>query len=163
MARALVVGCGCRGRELGGQLLECGWAVRGTSRTRAGVELIENAGLEGSIADPLHPGTVFDLIADVTVLVWLLGSATGDREDLEAIHGARLGSLVDKLVDTPVRGLVYEAEGSVPADLIDGGVEIVEDAAERWRIPVEVLRLEADAPGSWASSACAAVESLLGR
>ena len=32
VARALIVGCGCRGRMLGQRLVEDGWAVRGTSR-----------------------------------------------------------------------------------------------------------------------------------
>ena len=38
MARALIVGCGCRGRELGRELLAEGWQVRGTSRRAEGLE-----------------------------------------------------------------------------------------------------------------------------
>jgi len=41
LARALIVGCGCRGRELGRALLAEGWAVRGTSRREAGLAEIE--------------------------------------------------------------------------------------------------------------------------
>jgi len=43
MARALVVGCGCRGRELGRELRERGWQVRGTTRG-PGIAEIEDAG-----------------------------------------------------------------------------------------------------------------------
>ena len=35
MARALIVGCGCRGRELGSALAAAGWQVRGTTRDPA--------------------------------------------------------------------------------------------------------------------------------
>lgn len=163
MARALLVGCGCRGRELGGLLIERGWAVRGTSRTDAGVRLIEAAGIEGAVADPAHPGTVFDLVADVTVLLWLMGSCEGEGEMLGAIHGPRLESLLEKLVDTPVRGLVYEASGSAPAELLEGGARLVEAASKRWRIPVAVLRSDPGEIEEWAVAACEAVETLLSR
>ena len=75
MARALIVGCGCHGRALGNELAARDWQVRGTSRTPHGLEAIGNAGLEPALADPDRPGTILDLVGDVTVLVWLLGSA----------------------------------------------------------------------------------------
>ena len=112
MARALIVGCGCRGRELGERLLGEGWAVRGTSRREEGLTAIEAAGLEASLADPEQPGTLLELVADVAVVYWLLGSAVGERGDLEAIHGSRLERLLEHLVETPVRGFVYEADGA---------------------------------------------------
>jgi uncharacterized protein YbjT (DUF2867 family) len=140
LARALIVGCGCRGRELGTDLLEQGWAVRGTSRREEGVAAIEAAGIEPALADPERPATVLDLVADVADVYWLLGSATGEPEDVEAIHGSRLERLLERLVETPVRRFVYEAYGSVPTEILAGGASLVERAAETWRIPVEVLR-----------------------
>ena len=131
MARALIVGCGCRGRELGGRLLAEGWAVRGTSRSEDGLAAIEAAGIEPAIADPERPGTILDLVSDVTVLVLLLGSATGSEEVLAAIHGPRLERLMEHLVETPVRGVLYEGTES--------GEEIVRNAARTWRIPVRIL------------------------
>ena len=77
VARALIVGCGCRGRSLGVQLVERGWAVRGTSRTESGLAEIAAAGIEPALADPERPGTVLDLVGDVAVVAWLLGSAVG--------------------------------------------------------------------------------------
>ena len=109
MARALIVGCGCRGRMLGEQLLAEGWAVRGTSRREEGLAPIEAAGIEPALADPDRPGTVLELVGDVAVVFYLLGSAAGEPEALAAIHGPRLERLLEKLVDTPVRGFVYEA------------------------------------------------------
>jgi len=80
VARALIVGCGCHGRQLGAELASLGWQVRGTSRRLEQREAIESAGMEPAPADPDAPGTVLELCADVSVLVWLLGSASGGRE-----------------------------------------------------------------------------------
>jgi uncharacterized protein YbjT (DUF2867 family) len=140
LARALIVGCGCRGRELGAGLLEQGWAVRGTSRRQEGLAAIEAAGIEPALADPERPATVLDLVADVAAVHWLLGSARGGRENVEAIHGSRLERLLERLVETPVRRFVYEAHGSVDPQVLADGAALVERAAEIWRIPVEVQR-----------------------
>jgi uncharacterized protein YbjT (DUF2867 family) len=152
MARALIVGCGCRGRELGGRLLDEGWAVRGTSRQEGGLVAIEAAGIEPALADPGRPGTVLDLIGDVAVVHWLLGSAEGEAETLAAIHGDRLERLLERLVDTPVRGFVYEAAGRAGAPLLEGGAAAVHAAGERWRIPVAIVEAAPTQPNAWAAA-----------
>ena len=131
MARALIVSCGCRGRALGRSLLAEGWAVRGTSRREEGLAAIEAAGIEAALADPDRPGTILDLVNDVAVLVLLLGSASGSVEELTAIHGPRLERLMEHLVDTPVRGVLYEGT--------EAGAEIVRAAERTWRIPARLL------------------------
>jgi uncharacterized protein YbjT (DUF2867 family) len=131
VARALIVGCGCRGRELGEKLLADGWAVRGSSRREEGLKAIEVAGIEAVLADLNRPGTILELVNDVAVLILLLGNATGSKEELAAIHGPRLERLMEHLVETPVRGVVYEGTES--------GAEVVREARRTWRIPVEVL------------------------
>ena len=128
MARALIVGCGCSGRALGSELRDEGWEVRGTSRTEEGLVAIEEAGIEPARADPERPGTILDLVADVTVVLWLLGSAQGSGEDLATIHGPRLEGLLERLVDTPVRGFLYEGVGTVERKVLEGGAEIVQRA-----------------------------------
>lgn len=140
MARALIVGCGCRGRSLGEGLLADGWAVRGTSRREEGLAPIEVAGIEPALADPDQPATLLDLVGDVTAVYWLLGSATGSPENLEAIHGSRLERLLERLVETPVRRFVYEAHGSVDSEILAGGAALVERAGRTWQIPVEIRR-----------------------
>jgi uncharacterized protein YbjT (DUF2867 family) len=130
VARALIVGCGCRGRELGTQLLAEGWAVRGTSRREEGLAAIEAAGIEAAVADPERPGTILELVNDVAVLVLLLGGARGTEEELAAIHGPRLERLMEHLVETPVRGVLYEGT--------EEGAEVVRVAGRAWRIPVEI-------------------------
>src|SRR5919198_1424978 len=114
MARALIVGCGCRGRKLGLRLRDSGWQVRGTTRGAGRAEEITAAGLQGTVADPDVIGTLLDEIADVTLVFWLMGTAEGDDEAVAALHGPRLERLLEEVVDTPVRGVVYEAAGSVP-------------------------------------------------
>jgi uncharacterized protein YbjT (DUF2867 family) len=144
MARALIVGCGCRGRLLGERLLGDGWAVRGTSRRADGLAPIEVAGIEPAMADPEQPGTLLDLVGDVTAVYWLLGSAGGSAENLEAIHGPRLERLLERLVETPVRRFVYEAVGSVDPAILERGSSIVRAAGERWHIPVDVIGRQFD-------------------
>jgi len=150
MARALIVGCGCRGREFGRQLLARGWQVRGTSRRESGLAPIEAAGIEPALADPAEPGTVLDLIGDVTVLCWLLGSARGDEDNLAAVHGPRLDRLLERLVETPVRRFVYEAAGSVDPILLARGCESVEAASERWELPVASTLVDPFDDSVWA-------------
>jgi uncharacterized protein YbjT (DUF2867 family) len=139
VARALIVGCGCRGRELGERLLAEGWQVRGTSRGEEGLEAIALAGIEPALADPARPGTVLDLVGDVAMVAWLLGSALGSDEELEAIHGSCLERVLERLVETPVRRFLYEASGSVDGALLARGSTIVRAAEERWRIPVSIV------------------------
>jgi nucleoside-diphosphate-sugar epimerase len=160
LARALIVGCGCRGRELGADLAQLGWRVRGTSRRAAGLEAIEAAAIDAAKADPDRPGTVLELCGDVSVVVWLLGSVSGEAEGISAIHGPRLQSLLEKLVDSPVRGFAYEAAGSVEAETLAEGARITERAGERWRIPVTLLIGDRREPG-WAARTAGAIERLV--
>jgi uncharacterized protein YbjT (DUF2867 family) len=163
MARALIVGCGCSGRALGSELRDEGWEVRGTSRTEEGLAAIEAAGLEPARADPEQPGTILDLVGDVTLVLWLLGSAEGDPENLAAIHGPRLEGLLERLVDTPVRGFVYEGAGTVDPKLLEAGAELVRNAERTWRIPVAVTETSREHGPQWVEELEATVVELLAR
>lgn len=125
MARVLIVGCGCRGQELARELTAAGHAVRGTTRDPGKTASIEAAGAEGAVADPDRLGTLLPLLAGVTVVCWLLGGV-----DEPALHGDRLQSLLDKLVDSGVRGLAYEGT--------DAGAELVRAAGVTHAMPVAV-------------------------
>jgi uncharacterized protein YbjT (DUF2867 family) len=138
VARALIVGCGCRGRELGERLLADGWAVRGTSRRDEGLAAIEAAGIEPALADPDRPATILELVNDVAILVLLLGSTNGSEEELAAIHGPRLERLMEHLVETPVRGVFYEGT--------EEGAEVVRVAGRTWRIPVRTISASPSQP-----------------
>jgi uncharacterized protein YbjT (DUF2867 family) len=144
MARALIVGCGCRGRELGKRLLDAGWEVRGTSRRAEALEEIEAAGIEARIADPMLPGSILEASEDAAVVVWLLGSARGHRAGLEQIHGPKLERFLERAVETPMRRFVYEAAGSVAPEVLERGAAVVRSAGERWSIPHALIGRDLD-------------------
>jgi uncharacterized protein YbjT (DUF2867 family) len=163
LARALIVGCGCRGRALGERLAAEGWAVRGTSRHEEGLVAIEAAGIEPALADPERPGTVLEAVGDVAVVALLLGGVVGDQGAVAAIHGPRLASLLERLVETPVRGVVYEAAGSVDASVLAGGAELVRRAGRAWRIPVAIVAADPGDRGGWVEEMATGVAGLLRR
>jgi nucleoside-diphosphate-sugar epimerase len=121
MARVLIVPCGCRGRGLAAELVAAGHTVRGTTRDPGNAAAIEAAGAEPYVGDPDRIGTLMGALVGTTVVCWLMGGID--------IPAGRVRMLFEKLVDTPVRGVVYE--GASP--------DIALDARERWRIPVEIL------------------------
>lgn len=161
MARALLVGCGCHGRELGRSLRADGWEVRGTSRNPVGFELIESTGLEAALADPDQVGTILDQVGDVAVVVWLMASATGSPDELEAVNVLRLESLLEKLVDTPVRGFVFEGSGSAGESLLAAGAALVERAARTWLIPTRIVESDRSDASAWLDEMSKAVWSVL--
>jgi uncharacterized protein YbjT (DUF2867 family) len=159
MARVLIVGCGCRGRGLARRLAAAGHVVRGTTRDRARAAEIEAAGAEAVVADPDRLATLVPALAGVSALCWLLGSAEGSPD----LHDARLRTLLERLVDTPVRGVVYEAAGSVDGGLLAGGAAIVREASARWQIPAEVVVADPASHAAWLAATSAAVDILLSR
>jgi uncharacterized protein YbjT (DUF2867 family) len=136
VARVLIVGCGCRGQALASELVAAGHVVRGTTRDPARAGAIAAAGAEPYVGDPDRIGTLMGALAGVTVVCWLLGHVTDPD-----LHGGRLRMLFERLVDTPVRGVVYERA-------LPEGEAIARDAAERWRIPVELIQSGGDAAGA---------------
>jgi hypothetical protein len=120
------------------------------------------ARLEAVVADPDRPATILDQVGDVTLVYWLLGSALGQPEALAAVHGPRLERLMEKLVDTPVRGFVYEAAGGVERRHLERGAAIVREAADRWRIPVQVVTQDPEDWEAWTEAMLAATQRLIG-
>ena len=147
MARVLIVPCGCRGRALAAALREDGFAVRGTTRG-AHVEEIRACGAEPYVGDPDRIATLMDALHGVTIVCWLTGTIPdGD------LHAGRLRMLWEKLVDTPVRGVVYEG-------ILPEGEAIARTSSQTWQIPLEVLDGDPLAD-DWVSAAVAAVDRLL--
>ena len=134
--------------------------MRGTTREPGRLSAIQAEGLEGAVADPDRAGSIVDLIGDVTLLFWLLGSAVGEAEAVAAIHGPRLERVLEKVVDSPVRGFVYEAGGSISADHRERGAELVREAGRRWRIPVAVVEADPGRTESWTAAMLAAAGRL---
>jgi hypothetical protein len=98
----------------------------------------------------------------VTVLCWLLGNVTGDATEAGALHGPRLQMMLSQVIDTTIRGLVYEAAGSVAPGLLGHGEELVREAAVRSSIPYAILRADPADREMWMSQAEDAIAGLLG-
>jgi nucleoside-diphosphate-sugar epimerase len=162
VARVLIVGCGCRGRSLARELVAAGHAVRGTTRDPARREAIAAAGAEPYVGDPDRIATLMEGLTGVTVVCWLMGSASGDPEKVFALHDGRLRMLWEKLVDTPVRGVVYEAAGSVDPAALVRGEAVARVAHETWRIPLEYVHADPSDDAAWLAGARTAVDRLLG-
>jgi nucleoside-diphosphate-sugar epimerase len=154
MARVLIVGCGCRGQALARALGEAGHAVRGTTRSAARHADIEAAGAEAVTADPDRLATLTPAIEGVSVVCWLMGTA-GDGS--AALHAERLESMLEHIVDTPVRGFVYETGGAErPA-----GVAAAQRVATTYSMPVEVVDADPSDHEGWTAATVAAVQRVL--
>jgi hypothetical protein len=162
MARVLIVGCGCRGRALAGDLVAAGHAVRGTTRDPARAPAIAGTGAEPYVGDPDRIATLMDALAGVTIVCWLMGTATGAPERVAALHDGRLRMLWEKLVDTPVRGVVYEAAGPLPGPVLARGRDRAQLAHATWRIPLALLETDPRDHAAWRPAATRAVTELLG-
>jgi uncharacterized protein YbjT (DUF2867 family) len=132
VARVLIVGCGCRGVALARSLMAEGNAVRGTTRRPERMAELEAAGIEPWLGDPDRVGSLVYAQDNVTVLCWLLGAVPA-----APLHGPRLRMMLEKTVDTTVRGFAYEPPPD-PA-LRAEGLAVLRAAARTWEIPVDVV------------------------
>lgn len=162
MARILIVGCGGRGQALARDLVADGHAVRGTTRDPRRFPDVEAAGAEPYLGDPDRIMTLMEALQATTIVCWLMGSATGPDDKVRELHGGRLRMLCEKVVDTTVRGLLYEAAGSVPYAWREQGEMIVRGARATWNIPLEVLAADPADCDAWRGDARASVRRLLG-
>jgi uncharacterized protein YbjT (DUF2867 family) len=160
VARVLIVGCGCRGRALAAVLMEEGFAVRGTTRRPAAAAALTAAGVEPAVADPDRLGTLVPHLAGASAVCWLLGSASGPSAP--NLHGVRLETLLAHIVDTPVRGLVYEAAGTLPGAVLAEGERLVREAGERWRLPAPIVKEDPGRHEAWLTAMTRAVGEVLG-
>jgi hypothetical protein len=86
-----------------------------------------------------------------------MGTAVASPE----LHGTRLQTLTEHLVDTPVRGLIYEAAGTVDRTLLDRGAQIVRNASQTWHIRGEVVTTDPTAHDEWLGAMKEAVDRAL--
>jgi hypothetical protein len=162
VARILIVGGGCRGRRLAAGMVADGLPVRVVTRTEAGRAAIEATGAECWIGTPDRLATLRGALDGVTILCWMLGSATGSPEELRALHTSRLQFFLTQAIDTTVRGFVFEARGtSTPAQPLLEGAQMARALVERNAIPARFLTADPHDTAAWLSDARAAVDSLL--
>lgn len=160
--RALVVGGGsCRGLALTRALCADGHAVRVVTRTEQRRAEIEAAGAECWIGTPDAIGTLRYALDNVTVLLWLLGTAEGG--DVAALHGSRLTMMLERVTDSTVRGVVYEAAGTVTSEALTAGAHEVREANRKNEIPFRLLDADPRADQAvWLAETLGLIGSLLG-
>ncbi len=161
MARCLIIGCGCRGLALARELRNQGHAIRGTTRDAGRCSELEAAGIEPHIGDPDRVATLAPAFEHVTIACVLLGSASGSEAELAALHGSRLEMLLSRMLDTTIRGIVYEAAGSIDRAVLGEGARIVRERCDDSLIPYVLLREDPSVPARWLGAAAAAVGGLL--
>jgi len=160
--RALVVGGGsCRGLDLTRSLAADGHAVRVVTRTEARRPEIEAAGGECWIGTPDAIGTLRYALDNVTVLLWLLGTAA--RGEVRALHGSRLTMMLERVTDSTVRGVIYEAAGTVEPAALAAGAHAVAEANRRNEIPFRLLEADPRGPrDAWLATTRGLIDALLG-
>jgi len=151
------VGGGCRGRLLAAELVAEGHAVRITTRTDAGRPAIEAAGAECWLGTPARLATLRGVLDSVAVACWLLAGARGEREELQELHHERLSFFLTQLIDTTVRGFVYEP----PDNASLSGEQVAVQLTARNAIPLQLLRADPGDPAAWVLAARHAVLQLL--
>ena len=134
MARVLVVGAGsCRALSLTRELVAEGHAVRAVTRDPQGRgPELEGAGAEVWPGDPDVVGTLRLALDNVTLLLWLLGHVATPE-----LHGSRLAMMLERTIDTTVRGIVYEAGPPAPQE----GLRTMDRIAAFNEIPFRVVPL----------------------
>jgi uncharacterized protein YbjT (DUF2867 family) len=162
VARCLIIGCGCRGLALARELQTAGHAIRGTTRNAARCSELEAAGIEPHLGDPDRVATLAAALEHVTIACILLGSATGSEAELAALHGGRLQMLLSRMLDTTIRGIAYEAAGSIDPAVLRDGARIVRETCEGSLIPYVLLREGPSEHARWLSTTTSAVDQLLG-
>jgi uncharacterized protein YbjT (DUF2867 family) len=140
-----------------------GHAVRITTRTETARAAIQASGAECWIGTPDRLATLRAALDGVTILCWLLGTATAPEQELRELHTRRLEFFLTQAIDTTVRGFLYEAcSGRKPTGLLAEGERTVRTLTERNAIPAAFLTANPRELEVWLAEARAAVNSLLG-
>jgi NAD(P)H-binding len=143
-----MVGGGRAGLGLTRRLVADGHAVRFVTRHEDRRAEVEVAGAECWIGDPDRIGSLRYALDNVTVLLWLLGRADGDD-----LHGSRLTMMLERTIDTTVRGVVYEGTPE--------GAAVVERMAGYNEIPYALIDVPREDEDAWAAAILEAIDGIL--
>jgi len=159
----VVGGSSCRALDLTRALTADGHAVRAVTRSERRRADLEGAGAECWIGTPDRIGTLRYALENVTVLLWLLGTASGSEEQVAPLHGSRLRFMLDRVTDSTVRGVVYERAGTVAPAILEAGAEELRHANRANEIPFRLLEADPRGPREvWLEAALGRIGELLG-
>jgi len=137
--------------------------MRVSTRRPQGRAAIEAVGAECWLGTPDRLATLRGALENVTVACWLLGTAQGEADELRELHGSRLEFFLTQVIDTTVRGVVYEAAGTVPAEVLAQGARSMRRLTALNAIPGALLDADPRRLEEWSSAAQAAIGGLLAR
>jgi hypothetical protein len=158
VARVLILGGGCRGRQLAAEVIGDGHAVRIVTRSDSRRAVIEAAGAECFIGDPNRLGTLRGVLEGVTLACWLLATAMGSPAELRELHVSRLPAFLGQAVDSTMRGFLYEAsDGPALAE----GARHVREIAQRNAIAATAITADPRHADLWLRDARATLSLYL--
>jgi hypothetical protein len=134
VARVQLTGTPERIAPVAKALFEAGHAVR--CAVPGGTPVVEGA--ETVDGSPQLPGSLVMHLEGVAVVGWLLGDeASSDPE----LHGEKLETMLHRVVDTGVRGFIYELPGGYAdaKDMAHMGAARIAKANDTWKIPVAAV------------------------
>ena len=158
MARVLIIEGGERALRLAELLVDEGNAVRLTTEREQRREAITGVGAECWIGTPTRLATLRAALESVSVVCWLLAGLSAEHD----LHTSRLEFFLGQIVDSTVRGFVYEIPGAeLPPELRERSKEIARGMCQKNSIPLEVIDADPGA-GEWLQVAHSAIASVLG-
>jgi hypothetical protein len=161
MRLMLVGAASARGLALTRSMRADQHAVRAVTRSEEHRAVLEDAGAEVWIGTPDRIGSLRNGLENVTILAWCLGGATGPADVVAPLHGSRWHMMLEKTIDTTVRGVLYESVGTVDATLLAEGAAITHTMHEQNEIPYRLLDSDPGDPEAWAAAARAQIDALL--
>ena len=146
-------------------MADAGHAVRITTRSEERRSEIEASGAECWLGAPERLGSLRAALDGVTIACWMLARATGSAAEVRSLHGSRLELFLRYVIDTTVRGFVYDASpGALSEQLLEEGAAVTRSLTRQHSIPAWVLVHGDEAPGDdagWVRAAREAVEGFL--
>ena len=148
MVRAVVVGCGYVGLELGRQLRHAGHDVVGVRRSDTGLDAVEAAGLEPCRADATDPASLADL-PDAEWVVFAASSGGRGADAAREVYVDGLRNVIEAYGEraSPPDRLVYTSSTGVYGD--HDGAFVDEDTpldpqTEKTRVLADAERVAID-------------------
>ncbi len=99
-------------------------------------------GGEAVAFDALRLGTLLPLLAETSCLCWCFGMPARPAGEQRELHTTRLQSVLERIVDSPVRAFVYEAPAAEGAAELPPSGELVRSSCERLRIRHAIVGTE---------------------